>query len=109
MSAYRSKLVQLMEGNFGVHPEFMERLGPVLDRIADTRPSAREWEEMLRAFAAAYDAGRRSDVDTVDETRVLIHSFVSELKKMDESLKVLAAFLERMREEADRSDERVLH
>ena len=111
MSAYRSKLVRLMEGKFGVDPEFVERLGPVLDRIADTRPSAREWEELLRALASAFDATQRSEVDTLDESRVLIRSFVSELKKMDESLKVLSAFVDRLRDETDRDedDERVLH
>ncbi len=98
MTALGKKLADILEGKFGVGAEFSAHLLPVFERIAEQRPSAEEWEQLLRGVAQAYHATRRQETRTLDEVDRLAGPVVSELKKMDESLKVLSVHLERLRQ-----------
>ena len=56
-------------------------------------------EELLVNLASAYQASRRVGLQSVDEVNVLVGQVVSELRKMDESLKVLGVCLDRLRKQ----------
>ncbi len=98
MSSASNEWVEVLESRYGVRREFAGHLAPVLERLAAQDPSPGEWERMLNGVAAAY----RSTVPPVRrqgaaaETRLLAQEFVCELRKMDESLKVLSAVIERL-------------
>ncbi len=106
------KLIRELETRFGVRPEFSGHLIPVLKRVAEQKPSAGEWEEVLKGVAQAYRTSSESatEVDALNEVSALTDQFSTELKKLDESLKVLTAYLERIqRRMAQPSGLRVLH
>jgi hypothetical protein len=97
--------VRELEQRFGVRAEFSQRLLPLLRRLAAREPSEGEWAEVLRAVADAYSSALplRMATPTLDETLRLFSQFTVELRKMDESLKVLAACLARVRSQVRRS------
>lgn len=97
MSSARKKLVALLEERFGVRPEFAGHLAPVLERFAAQEPTNEEWEQALSGVAAAYNVLREPDPRTSQEIRVLVGEFLSELRKIDESLKVVSVYLDRIR------------
>ena len=97
MKELRQKLEDLLAERFGVGREFAVHLMPLLEALAGAQPGAEDWERALRCVAAAYHS-RTEELDSFDETRVLVRQFISELKRMDESLKVLGVYLERLRD-----------
>lgn len=101
MSPFQKKLVEVLELRYGVHPHFAEQFVPVFDHMAQSQPSSDDWEGLMECVAAAYRAHPRLESASLGESRVLVDQFVTELKKIDESLKVLTAYLDRMRAQFD--------
>ncbi len=99
MTAFSKKLMQILETRFGVGEEFSDHLTPLLESFGSREPSAEECEELLVNLASAYQASRRAGLQSLHEVNALIGQVVSELRKMDESLKVLGVCLERLREQ----------
>jgi hypothetical protein len=109
MKEFRRKLEEILSERFGVDPGFTAQLMPLLETFARTRPSAEEWERVLGRVAAAH-RGRSEELQALDESRALIRQFVGELKRMDESIQGLAAYLERLRHMLqDPNQSRTLH
>jgi hypothetical protein len=109
MKELRQKLEQVLAEKFGVGSEFTAHLMPLLEAVARAQPNAGDWEQALACVAAAYRS-RTEELDSLDETRVLVRQFVTELKRMDESLKVLGVYLERLRDTlANPTHPRTLH
>ena len=113
MSKAARKWRQVLEERYGVKPEFAGHLLPLLERVAVQQPSVEEWERMLHGVAAAYRAQRPAGraPGGEDEARVLADQFLGELRKIEESLKVLGVYLERLRQRVKqpRQQVRVLH
>jgi len=109
MKEFRQKLENVLVAKFGVGREFTAHLMPLLEAIARTRPKAEDWERTLACIGAAYRS-RSEELDALDETRALVGQFVAELKRVDESLKVLGVYLERLRDTlAKPAQPRTLH
>ena len=106
------KLMETLETRFGVPREFAMPLLPVLERVASQQPSSAEWSVVLSGVARAYRASR-SDGDRgaeIDELCGLMSQFAGELGKLDESLKVLSVYLERVHQRLHPSlGSRLLH
>ncbi len=100
MSSVAQKWRQLLEEQYDVQPEAAAHLVPVLERIAVQEPSPEEWEGLLRGVAAACRATRSSPHHRKAgrEIRMLVDDFVAEVRKMDESLKVMSVYLERLQQ-----------
>lgn len=98
---FSKKLMQILETRFGVGPEFSDHLTPLLERFASKEPSAEECEELLVKLASAYQASRRAGLQSAHEVNVLVSQVASELRKMDESLKVLSVCLQRLRQNVE--------
>ena len=105
MTAFSKKLMQILETRFGVGPEFSDHLAPLLEYFASKQPSAEECEELLVNLASAYQASRRAGLQSFQEANVLVSQVTSEFKKMDESLKVLSVYLERLRYSLERPEQ----
>lgn len=109
MKELRQKIEDVLAEKFGVSREFAVHLMPLLEVVAGGQPRAEDWERALRCVAAAYHS-RTEEIDSLDETRVLVRQFITELKRMDESLKVLGVYLERLRDTlANPSAPRIVH
>ncbi len=89
------KLMATLETRFGVPREFATPLLPVLARVASQQPTSAEWSVLLSGVARAYRASR-SEGGEVDAMYELLNRFAAELRKLDESLKVLSVYLERV-------------
>jgi hypothetical protein len=89
------KFMETLEDHYGVPREFAIPLIPMLERVAAQEPSADEWTLVLGGVARAYRASQGES--ELDEACGLIGQFSAELKKLDESLKVLTVYLERVR------------
>jgi hypothetical protein len=113
MSNAAKKWRQVLEERYGVRPEFAGHLLPLLERVAVQQPTVEEWEQLLHGVAAAYRAGRPAGraPGSEDEARALTDQFLGELRKIEESLKVLDVYLERLRQRTKRPRQqvRVLH
>ncbi len=110
MSPLAKRWLHVLETEFGVGPEFSGHLLPVLEGFAEQEPSAEERERMLLGVAAAYRSCQEVQTDSVEEVRQLLSQFVTELKKLDETLKILSVYLERVRQRIKRSSpRRVIH
>jgi hypothetical protein len=98
----------------GVDPEFSR---PVAERLVAIAPdlSTLEYAAILDGVSAAYGVHREisgsSDVRSRDgkELERLIDGFTGELRKLDEGLQVLSAYLVRMSALLSREDSRKLH
>ncbi len=102
--------LHVLEADFGVVPEFSGHLMPFLEWFADQQPSASEREKILMGIAAAYRSCQEIQTDSLEEVRLLLSEFVTELKKLDETLKVLGVYLERVRQRIKRPAlRRVIH
>jgi hypothetical protein len=110
MSPFHRKIVELLEGRYGVSPAFAEQFVPVFEQVAQNRPTSEDWEALMECLASAYRTLPQVEDKTLAEAQVLVGQFVSELKKIDESLKVVGVFLERLRSQLGAPDEeRTLH
>ncbi len=94
----------------GVAPEFSQ---PVADRLADIAPdfSSGEYEAVLDGVAAAYGVHQR-DFDSasdVNEIQRLMDGFTGELRKLEEGLQILSAYVHRMRTRTTRGNAATLH
>ena len=110
MDPFVAKLQELLVERFGIQPEFTAQLAPLLERVSSQALSSEEWEELLHCVAQAYRLREERDEVAIGETQTLMRHFVAELRKMDESLKVLGVFLDRLRENVTRPDRsRAIH
>ena len=102
------KLIDMLEDRYGVPREFATPLIPMLERVALQEPSIDEWTLVLGGVARAYRASQgESDVG---EVCGLMTQFSSELRKLDESLKVLSVYLERVHQQLHPSlGSRIVH
>ena len=99
MAKNTKKWLELLEEEYGVSPEFAGHISPLLERALEEASSADDCDQLLRGLAAAYRASQSPrQLRTVDEVSVIVDEFLGELRKMDESLKVLGAYLERLQE-----------
>jgi hypothetical protein len=98
----------------GVAPEFSES---VADRLATIAPdfSSEEYSAVLDGVAAAYGVHRR-DCEAardasgdVDEIQRLMRGFAGELRKLEEGMQILSAYVHRMRTRANRERTGLLH
>ncbi len=119
--------MDVLEDRFGVPREFAAPLLPMLERVASRDPSSEEWLGVLEGIAGAYRVSGASGVSgfsvppreagqdeaaegEVDEVCGLMRQFSGELRKLDESLKVLTAYLERVHQQLHPSlGSRLLH
>lgn len=110
MSPFHKKIVEVLEGRYGVSPVFAEQFVPVFDQVAQSRPSSDDWEQLMECVAAAYRAVPQVEDKALHEAQVLVGQFVTEMKKIDESLKVVTVFLDRLRSQLGAPDaDRILH
>ena len=110
MSPFHKKIVEVLEGRYGVSPVFAEQFVPLFDQVAQRRPSSDDWEQLMECVAAAYRALPQVEDKALGEAQVLVGQFVTELKKIDESLKVVSVFLERLRQQLGAPEAtRVIH
>ncbi len=98
----------------GVGPEFSrsvaERLTPIVSQLEDDAYGA-----VLKAVAASYGVhdddlrtlGQRTG--DVDQIQRLMKGFVGELRKLEEAIRILSAYVTRMRTRAVRQRPRSLH
>ena len=80
--------------------EFAENLEPLLERIEALGPAPEERDQLLHGVAAAYRSTRvlRRRQRAESDVRVLVEEFQGEIRKMDESLKVMSVYLERLQQ-----------
>jgi hypothetical protein len=97
MARSADKLLALLEEQFGVRPEDSDPLRAMLDRIDPGSLEGGDYDAFLRGVAEAYRAGHQAGVLAREEVHVLASELGSELRKIDESLKVLGVYLERIR------------
>lgn len=97
----------------GVSAEFS---GPVAERLGDIAGdlSGAEYEAVLEGVAAAYGVHRERESSSARvesrEIHRLVQDFAVELKKLDEGLRILSAYLVRIRERSrQRHEGPVLH
>jgi hypothetical protein len=90
----------------GVAREFSH---PVAERLAVIAPdfSSSEYAAVLDGVAAAYGVHRVDSAASGDAVEIgrLMQGFASELRKLDEGLRILCAYAERMQRRAGRSHE----
>jgi hypothetical protein len=105
MSDVTTAWIRELERRFGVRAEFARCLLPLLEPLVRSCADASERESILHAVAAAYrtTAPEASAGDRGAELQLLCGQFLSELRKMDESIKVLSAVLQRVRQQMARS------
>jgi hypothetical protein len=108
MARSAEKLLALLEERLGARPELSDPLRGLLHRIGSGSLSAGEWDALLRGLAEAFRAGHQAGVEARDEVHVLASELGSELRKVDESLKVLGVYLERIRDRLRPPTPRVL-
>ena len=104
MSDVTTAWIRELERRFGVRAEFARCLLPLFEPLVRNCADASERESILHAVAAAYRSTARepSAADRSAELQLLCGQFLSELRKMDESLKVLSVVLQRVRQQMAR-------
>jgi hypothetical protein len=98
----------------GVDPLFADA---VLTRVALVSSDASEpsWEAIVEGVEVAYRVHRngqeslRRSLRDLSELSRLVDDFGGELKKLDEGLKMLAAYLSRMRKQVRSEGRQILH
>ena len=98
----------------GVDPLFADA---VLTRVALVTEDAAEpsWEAIVEGVEVAYRVHRngqeslRRSLRDLSELSRLVEDFGGELKKLDEGLKMLAAYLDRMRKQVCSEGREILH
>ena len=110
MTPFHKKIVEVLEGRYGVSPAFAEQFVPLFNQVAERRPSSDDWEQLMECVAAAYRSMPQVEDKALHEAQVLVGQFVTEIKKIDESLKVVSVFLDRLRQQIGAPEAtRVLH
>ena len=104
MSDVTTAWIRELERRFGVRAEFSRCLIPLLEPLVRAASDASTRESILHAVAAAYRSTGvdRTPSERAAELQLLCGQFVTELRKMDESLKVLSVVLQRVRQQATR-------
>ena len=104
MSDPTHKLLEPLEPQFGVSRSLSSRLTPLLERCEVSGMRDAELNEVLGSIASAYSRASTAPREATEPDRstgVLVEEFWAELRKMDESLRVMAAFVARMREQLE--------
>lgn len=96
MSRTTRKMRRELESRFGVDAEFAGHMSPVLEQFEASLSSPEERDRLLHSLAAAYRSSRRHPAADGGEVRVLLEDVETELRKVDESLKVLSVYLLRL-------------
>jgi hypothetical protein len=110
MSRSTRKMREVLQEDYGVDPGFTDPLVPLLERFAEAAPSPQEWQDLVQGLVAAYRASQKSSPEPREEVNVLLHDAGAELRKLDESLKVLRVYLLRIQRTLKREFfHRVLH
>ena len=111
MSPVTKKWLRVLESKFRVGSDFSAHLEPLLRHLDAQKLSDDQLKEILCGIAAAYRSCEpSSENDSLGEVRVLLGQFVTEMKKLDETLKVLSVYLERVRQRIHRpTPGRTLH
>jgi hypothetical protein len=100
--------------NRGVSPGFAEPLAQRLERLR-SEPGSETYAAAVEGAAAAYDA-YRGDAELmedrsrdVEEIQRLMEGFADELLKLEEGLRIISTFVQRMHNRATRDEAGVLH
>ena len=95
--------VEELEVRYGVQPEFTRRLSPILECLAGHALGDHARADLFAAIAASYrrSLAREPRRDSLEEVRLLVTQFITELRKMEESLKVLDVMLQRVRAQVE--------
>jgi hypothetical protein len=100
--------------NKGVSPEFSERLAQRLERLR-REPGSETYSAALEGAAAAYDACQ-GDAELledrsrdIEEIQRLMQGFAGELRKLEEGLRIISAYVLRMRNRATRDCDGAFH
>jgi hypothetical protein len=111
MSPVTKKWLRVLESKFRVGSDFSTHLEPLLRHLDAQKLNDDQLKEILCGIAAAYrSCEHSSENDSLGEVRVLLGQFVTEMKKLDETLKVLSVYLERVRQRIHRpTPGRTLH
>ncbi|MDH3213986.1 MAG: hypothetical protein OEM05_16025 [Myxococcales bacterium] len=109
-SAGRRRRIRADLESKGVAPEFSQ---PVADRLAEIVPdfSSAEYGAVLDGVAAAFGVHQREfdPAGDVQEIEHLMDGFANELRKLEEGLRILSAYVHRMRTRATRGSAATLH
>ena len=109
----RSRIRADLEGR-GVGSAFSE---PVAERLEEVAPdlSSAEYAAALEGVAAAYEV-YREDCEAlahssrdIDEIQRLMQGFAGELRKLEEGLRIVSAYVLRMHSKASRERRGLLH
>ncbi len=91
------QLIQLLESRYGVDPKFSATLMPLLYAAMRADPDAREIKLILEGIVAAFGARKDAEAGSIDEVHGILSQFSQEMRKLDEALKVLTVYLDRVR------------
>ncbi len=97
MARPTEQLLQILEERFGVRPDLSRPLEALLERATAEEWPPGAWDALMCGVAEAFRAGHEAGTEARDEVHVLAGELGVELRKMDESLKVLVVYLERIR------------
>ncbi len=97
MARPSEKLLQLLEERVGVRPGLSRELEALLERASAEQWPPGAWDALLGGVAEAFRAGHEAGTEARDEVHVLASELSVELRKIDESMKVLLVYLERIR------------
>ncbi len=112
MSQIMTTWMMELEHRYGVDPRFSHRLVPLLECLADQPLQDAQRGALFAAIAAAYQTTLAETATPAesDEVRLLVGQFIGELRKMEESVKVLGTMLQRVRDQmGPRRETRILH
>ncbi|NRA02946.1 MAG: hypothetical protein HRU00_10125 [Myxococcales bacterium] len=113
MSIKATRLVASLIERFGVPESFAQGLSPLLNHCDLSELDSAGRDQLLGALAALYrgveDSGRPT-AELGQDAVVLVDELRSELRKMDESLKVLGAFVAKLRKQIEPLEkQRLIH
>ena len=108
MSDPTTPWIEELERRYGLPAELSRSLAPVLECLARQDLSEEQRAGLLGAIASAYQQRENQAREPIDEIRLLATQFLTELRKMEESFKVLDVMLQRVRAQMI-SAPRVLH
>jgi hypothetical protein len=110
----RSEAIRSELGRRGISDEFARAIAQQLEPFAADL-AAEQLDAVLSGVALAYGVHRRSidafrrTVTELEEVQVLLGSFGSELRKLDEAVEILAAYAARLRQHTTPPPPRSVH